>query len=1111
MLRVSDIQNQKESYVLLRKLNKRDSFLKNGFEGLKSLSTIKDDLQFEIKLKRKLRTPLFKSFFVTSPSEFQSDFRASRANFWFPTLEKEVIALGCQVEQSTRIINIFINLKEDIQSKILHGKYDQALKLLETLKLETGMSYWYVQCKLSVLSEKGDETQALKFYENLFKGVESELQQRDLDIAFESAVKSRTAERNNAVFEAILEGLPDTGEAAALEFLFRFNADEVRKDKYLDIFKYIYPCNVIDKYFVLGRLAKLSFVRGQLDCVALKAYLKVSESLDDRNAINLRSLITGDGVFLESDKAFVEISDFYLEGKYQDVIKLCEIYLLQYPCMSNIYEFYINSIINTKKNLTFESGSLLFNLITQIYMYLKERGNISFSHLDRLFQQFQFLDCVQIIHLINIKKNICHEKVSVQNLYRYLDVEITPHNPFRYSGIAQNSLTSKFSNSNTESIINLGLPEYRKSKWIADEYFYDGIWDNALSHYDQIKDYVPIHLKDEVFAKIIFCLIKLYEGDKSVDFITESYFDDNRSLCKLPKSMIFSELEDIDNLTFGRLNLVIAYYLLIGENYTEHQSISLHLKDYLDELGVKLPSELHPKSPKTVFLLDKICNMSVLEGLGIYKSVNERLLDRVKIISNLQDELKENKAWAEEQDLLLLKYTNNLCVKNLGKGRLHVDKESIFAIAKERLANRYNELMDYIGLDCDDSYKQVELSRDNSVKVITNSKVRNLLTFFMFEVRDIYTRDPTFGLDCSLNVDIRHNHIVPVLRSVFEKNDLICRKGESDYIDNHFIEENFKTSLKKNFYIEIQSCFKSFSLKVDQYLAKVKTGYMKISRDEKVDPYSLFHFRIENSDIDKLEALVRSGSTYTEIVQWIIDCLEYKAHMLMNEGKAVITNTIPLELDDFIKEIKLFSNKLGKNAYRIQDKIVIAKKELNQTLVEISQRLDFVKSAGENFYLRTPCSEAQEFVQKLYPKVKVSMDYRTTFDLMFNGESLAQFIRVFVMLFENAVKRRKVGDESEIVVACSHTKNETKLVIGSDSGEIDNDKLSLLNKEVNNIDYLDKANRENNSGFYKIKRILEKELSIKNQITLSSEGSCFKVSLIFDSKSMRVENENSTD
>eukprot|EP00493_Phyllostaurus_siculus_P002385 UN02397 len=78
--------------------------------------------------------------------------------------------------------------------------------------------------------------------------------------------------------------------------------------------------------------------------------------------------------------------------------------------MSNIYEFYINSIINTKKNLTFESGSLLYNLITQIYMYLKERGNVSFSHLERLFQQFQFLDCVQIIHLINIKKNICHER-----------------------------------------------------------------------------------------------------------------------------------------------------------------------------------------------------------------------------------------------------------------------------------------------------------------------------------------------------------------------------------------------------------------------------------------------------------------------------------------------------------------------------------------------------------------------------------------------------------------------------------------------------------------------------------------------------------------------------
>jgi hypothetical protein len=1088
----------------------RSNLLKNGYDGLRGLSTIMDDKQFEIKLLKKLRTPLFRSFFVTTPSEFQSGFRSKRSNFRFRTLEQEVIALKYQLKYSNALIAKYISLRDEIQEVILCGNYDAALHLLETLRRDTGTSYWYVQCKLSVLSEMGDDTETLNFYESLSRDVESEVEQRDLDIAFESAVKSRTAERNNAVFEAILEGLPNSGEASALEFLFRFNANKVKNEDYKDILQYIYPCNAIDKYFVLGRLAKLSFVREKLECVALNAYLEITDDLGDRNAANISTLVAGTGSFSEPDAAFVEISDRYLEGNYLEVIKLCEDYLVKYPMMSNAYEFYVNSIINSEGTCSFKEGTLLNSLINCIHAFIKGRGSVPFSSLERLYQQFQFLDCMQIIHLISIKKNICHEKSSVQKLYRYLDVEITPRNPFRHEGEAQGSLAARFASSDTESIKQLEVPDYRKSKWVADEYFYDGIWEDALAHYNLIKNKVPIHLKDEVFAKIVFCLIMLEEGNDVVNFISESYFEDSRSLCKLPKAMVFQKLENMDNLTFGRLNLVIAYFLLIGDNYTEHQAISLHLKDYLENIGVKYPSELHPDSQKIIFLLDKVCNMSILEGLGLYKSVNARLLDRVKILSNLQDELKETSAWTEEQDLLLLKYTNNLCVKKLGKGKLHVDKESIFVIAKDKLESRYSELQEALKLEHDNkNVKQVTVSKDESLKVISDSKVRNLLTYFMFEVRDIYTRDPTFGLDCSLNVDIRHNHIEPVIRSVFEKNDLICKKANRSYLDNDFIEENFRTSLTHDFYIKLQNCFKEFSEKVDTYLATVKTGYMKISRDEKVDPYSLFHFIVESDDINKLESLVRSGSTYTEIIHWIIDCLERKALGLLQAGRAVILRTMPLEFDEFIKSVKLFSNKLGKNAYRIQDKIVIAKKELNERLIEISQRLDFVQSAGENFILRTPCFEAQNFVQQLYPKVHVSMKYDNTHDVFLNGKNLAQFIRIFVIVFENAVKRRKRGDKSEIVVSCSHEEEKTNLVISSESGEIDKDKLALINKEVNNINYLDKANRENNSGFYKIKRILERDLSIVNHIELASAGSNFMVTLSFASKKLRVENENS--
>jgi hypothetical protein len=1074
----------------------------HGFLGLVQLNHENAPEEFHKLIIIKCRNPIFKTYLYSNPQHYKTFIRRDINSYRFTHLWQELAVWSTQIIQFKDKINNFLISKEIVENNILLGNNNLALQELEVIKESVGLSYWYVQTKLSLLSMMENDSEVLKIYKHLFKDSNRPVEERDLDILLSNASKDRTVERNNYSFEAIIEGL-GSDEGKALEFLFRFEPLKFQEEDFSAICEYLFPANIIDKYLAFSRMAMVCLAKNDDESEVVQSYISLDGYISDYKIRNIKRLTEGDLSLHDEDKAMVDICDTYMYGDFNKVIEKCEGYLMKWPHLSNAYEFYVNSLIALDKENIFPDGSLLNQIIISMQRFILGRGEISFSILSRTFQQFNNFDLVSLVKLIELKNNICHDQYHVSALYRYLDINGSTFNPFRSEFPDKNSVSYIIANSEFDVIDTLSIPQYRKLKWNADKLFSNEKFELALESYKAI-DQCPMHLKDEIRAKIALSMIKSGDCQSTVNYITDLYFEDPKNVWKLPKELLFKEINESELIDFDSIDTVICIYLLLKDNYTEHQAISLYLKDYLMQFKIKFPSELRPSCPKQKFILLNICDLSILEGLNIYHSNNEKILDRVKILSTLVMEDNEEESVKEELDLMAHQYTKNSCVKKLGKGKLHVDQSRVFAAAKKALNPVFNDLC--IELEKEkqivpqEAKESISTKQNNQKIVRTDRKAFNLALFIMMEVRDIYTLNPTYGLDNSLNVDIRHNGIVPRLRSVFDKHDLLCRQLDGEYLDNDFIEECFKASLTNAYYGKLQDAFKDFSKSVNVFLSRIKNSYMQIGTDDLTSIDSLFKFTFESDEVHKMLSLIQSNSSLDEIIKWIINNLDRKAEMLIEAGKVIMVNLLPTKIDKYFKELKSVSSDLKRNAYRVNEKISLAKIDLISTTNEVSCWLDFVKSSGEHFSISVPVLEALNFVEKLFPKVKITLSKRNHISNIFDGLHLKNFIRVFIMLFENAVSRRKYNNTCELNFDWIEVKGESKLTVTSISKEIDLIKVKEINDTVNNISYLEKANRDNNSGFFKIKRIFEQDLITKNSIYLFVKDETFNVEINFTNK-----------
>ncbi|KFK51796.1 hypothetical protein JS87_06150 [Vibrio vulnificus] len=1080
----------------MRRNNRKASDIKRNFDyDISNLVKIKSIKEFRTSLAKKLKNPIFQSSLLFSKNKFLSSGfgGSSTRTFQESNLQHLLIMTLLKLKREIVLLNKYIDYKNQYEMDILNGNYESALDNIEKVRNCVGLSFWYLEAKLSTLSLLGDVDAFVNFYNSISNAKINEIESRDLDLIFDRTSPTTKNDRITYTLDSLKDGLSvgDALDSYIIDFMHRFNCGE--KYNPYKVMSYFWQCNIIDIY---NTTLKLLFTES-IDLISLDESIKedinyLANNLDDIKLKNFVGLPCGE--VLEIEKEYITVCDLYISGNYEECKNHYELNFISKKNIFSLYEFYINSIVDTNRiwfSDRIDDG--IFKIIIESSLDYKNR-----DRLQKLYYLLNHIDVLQVHCLRDEKRIVNFDRDNIESIYRYFEYTSFPINPFNPSLCLEHSVSSKMTRAKIDDLIEYPIPMYRNKKRIADYHFHEQSFSKAIDIYLSIID-APEHMVDEINNKIILCYFHNEQVLKACKFICDLHFKGELNIGRVDCKKVLEVLENCEPPDITTVEIPIAVYLLASQ-VNEEQIASLYLDDYLDYVELTRPSELEPKDEMHVFLMHKVCSLNVLESLhtvrNIYSSSSERLLDRMLILSKLNDE--KNEEIIRETKFLTTQYSRNLCVKDIGKGKININFDVLSEIIKDEKSHYVKGMIK--------AYEEGKDSFDFSYDEIKNQKntaIYGSVYEFLCAVRDVYTLDGKYGLDYQLNTKIRHNGIVPALRSVFDSEGILCKNSNNKYHDNELFERECKPLLWESAYNDYQDKIKNLSHNIDTRLFKLKTVYMQIMTNDKTDEERLFKFPITEKDITNYIMYLDSERTIDDYVKHALGLLKIKTQDCLKVGRVLLSKALYQKFLEDLRELKSTLKFNGVNKYKSSLSLVI--NDLEMKMKDISEWLDFSEVVGENFKLDVAVYEAENFVKSIFPNVNLNITLEDNPDLILNGKLLDSFVHMFILLFENASKKRRYPDKLEIDVSVrSIDEDNIKISITNEYSEVEQAVIEKINSEINTPEYLYNANKEKSSGLFKVKKILEIDFQSKNEVYLSCDNGKFTFNANLNISSLRV-------
>jgi hypothetical protein len=1067
-----------------RKLKEINRSLRSEIRGLFKIKALDD---FREKITSKLKSPMFQHWLYYSKRKFLSAGFGGNTDFC-PNLELEnfLVLIFIKLKRESSNLSDYVLIKDNYEKLILVGNFEHALNLVESIGSKYGYSFWYIEAKLSTLALLNRKDEMRLFYQKIEGTKLNEIENRDLDLIFDRTSPGSKIDRITYSLDSLKDGLSkeDAVDSYIIDFMHRFNCGETYNAQ--KVLSYFWQCNIIDIYNAVIRL----FFTESIQITSLSKTLQddfylIAQSINDNRIWNYFG--REDHYSQELKENYLKACDLYILGDYSAFISYYESNFVEYPWIYSLFEFYINSLINTQSISALSKHGILYRIV-QSHVNCTIRGS---NAINKTFYMLNHIDAIQVICLREEKKIVSFEKTRSEKIYRYFECTSFQINPFNKAKKYEHSICSSITHSHSLESINSSIPEYRNKKRTGDFYFHEKSFSKAIDIYLSITN-IPIHMKDEVNNKIVLCYFYNNEILKACSFICELHFNSTLNISRVDTTRILEILEDCESPEDGHIDIPIAVHLIASQQ-NEEQVTSLYLDDYLDHLNVNKPSELDATDDKHIYLLHKVCNLNVLEALhtvrSIYSSSTDRLLDRMKILSKLGN--KKIPEIDNEIKFLTAQYSRNLCVKNVGKGKININFDMLAEIVKDEKKVYLDSMIDIYISNKDDFLFNFE-----DIKNQKNTPLYNTVYEFLSAVRDVYTLDGKYGLDYQLNTKIRHNGIVPAIRSIFVSEGIICKKNDDDYLDNELFEKECKSLLWESSYSDFQSEIKALSQYIDCHIFKLKSVYMHILTNEKNDKDRLFKFPINEHDIASYLLYLDQNRTRDEYVNQALLLLKSKTNECLYVGRELISKGLPERFLLELNNLKTSLKSIHAESYISALSLVI--KDMSSKLADISEWLSFSEVVGENFSLDVAIYEARVFTQTIYPKVNLNTYSTDDNKLRFDGKLLDSFVLMFILLFENATKKRKLEDSIDIAIHIKSNDNNMTISIANDYSDIDHALIKKINSEINTTEFLLKANKEKNSGLFKVKKILEIDFKCNNSIALECNDTTFTFIANFD-------------
>jgi hypothetical protein len=1058
------------------------------YETYTRIRNIKSDAAFYESLKLTLNSPFYKNKLLPKPSNFKNNISNSAMYYDENNIERDLhtsfeFILGMATE-----LTDYLKIKNEVEEGILSGEYELALENVEGIYKQFGMSYWYLENKFSLLSRLNRDDEIYNYFKEI-KGEITEFEEREITLLIEKAVIKQSNTRFEFLIQSILDCVePESLDYDSVRFIFDFNPLE--KYNLGNILRYLLSLNVIDIYNGFIRLTAYSLVNDlEIKDVFLNYSNQLKGNILDLSLCNIHDY---NALTFEQNNEFISFCDKYIEGDFESVIEIFNSFDAPLSKKIIYVEFYIKSLIFTGGTPSNDNKGLFGEILTNYFNVIKDDDIKSLLVLEKASFQFGLCEPLSVLFVYKAKV-ITSNKSDLNLLYRYTDVLVNPHNPFRET-LGMNSICSSLNTANLDDLEDK-IPKFRFYKFKADNLVENGDFLGALKLYDSITN-IPDYLEREIIEKKILLNNSIGNINEVDKIIVSLYLDRNMILKRLPLFEIKEKVLNSKELDRTSINTPIFAHIMKEAGLTNNQKVALLCDDFLYLNGFSTAEEINDINKEIIFLFVNVMTVEVINRQDEKSEMQDDFINRAKLLYKVKDHTEDLQSLIYDVEYLVSQYSRKLCKNDLGKGKINVNADAIKKLSMSQLGVDFNNLI------------SLDLELDFDIPDFEYCDLYFKSKEFILSIRDLYAMHDIYGLENTLNTDIRHNGVVPTLRAVFASNGVICKKSKDEYLENPLYETYVKNVLKNEPYEMYQNMIKDFSKEVDTILNNLKNKYMHIFTNDLDDMDKLFKLTISKEEVIRFITHISENHSKEDAVDFVLTMLKGKTEKAMRIGKETIKVATKSEVDKKILSLIANLRKANNINRPFIEELKHTKNQFEDVTIEVADWLDFTKHSADDFTLLVPITEALDFVKNIYPTITLRVNDQKS-DIItahpYKGDYLVTFIRVFLILFQNAAKSANEQGDCNINVHYEVKNEHCCLIISNNYESTDLNLVYKIQKVLEEGNMHQGAFNESGSGIYKIKKMLNRDLQVDNKlkINVNEEDKCFEVIIEHDINLLR--------
>lgn len=1078
------------------------------------------------------------------PRDYQLLGRAGHGPFG-GDLESEAAWTAALVSRHADPVSAFVAARTEIERALISGQYASALAALETLERRAGVSLWSLRLRLAAAERQG----GLAANRELLKRVIDTSTSGVLDILAETFSRASelagTLASYTSDLELMLQKATEQGKFRTVGSHLRFKLalhafadfDELPRVLLRDG-----SFSLLDKYDTFVTVLQLSLASGAaLSEPTRRALQYAFEAVRDPRLSNLQRVSNPSAPLVQTPEtsALVEVSDRYTVGDYESGAELALSRLRERAECFEYYVLYLKSLIYLGRPFSspFPDDSPAAKLARDVYDVLtkNERTPDALDSIGRLAVLLSGAPLgAQALAFCAANSRRSKRQIDA-NVFAALNATapsaaFSRAYPARADALTYiRALRAAYPGSTSAELFEAALSggtvppnvsAERRRRYVGTERLNAGDPAGAVLELGPLASpEVPVPAREEALRAMVAAYASLHQYTPAATLIAEAHAERPQLLATIDVAPIASGYSDVPVAERGSLAWPTVCQLRLRDAPTAENKRALFaaLDEFLVSHGISRPSELLPHGDRFaqrqfIHFLRHVCVPEVMDSLVGLSTVEELQAERILLCQHLMEALDPDNepAYAGEIRRLTQAAAVRKAIRYVDESKVNIDTRGIARSLDPSFEERFARMVAFAKLMPDlrrrMEVRGVKEAADQDLIVVTVDQAAHISDLFS-DIKSRFISSNEYGLDTYLSVRIRHGTLSGQLRSGFERDHLITRKGSGDiYERNDVWIERLFGPLGTATAQAADERLRAFSRDVDEIIDEVKTKWIQIKG---LGPggAGLFDFDYSQAQILSIYSTLANVTDYEEFLSRVFAELwsrtEHNLAIVVDRLRGELAQRFTTALDEMAADL-----------YRLHEEVRHSEfgAAVSRARTFIQHAIDVVagwfrrgsRSEFPDFGMRLLAETSVAIVQNCYRARLLDASVVVAGDFTFRGELFPPLADLMFILLENVVRHGASASPVATVELSARPGGITMRVWNPLPPDSPFEDLRLRVSQVQDLGTAalsGDVRREGGTGFRKLHRILRVDLArdadveVRTNVVESPPG--FEVTVAF--------------